>query len=55
MPKPTKIGLPANSSPAIAVITVRPEIEHRAARGGGGDLHRGLGRVAAVALLHDAT
>jgi hypothetical protein len=26
MPKPTKIGLPANSSPAIAVITVRPEI-----------------------------
>ena len=28
--------------------------EHRAARGGGGDLHRGLGRVAAVALLHHA-
>ena len=26
MPKPTKIGLPANSSPAIAVITVRPEM-----------------------------
>ena len=26
MPKPTKIGLPANSSPAIAVSTVRPEI-----------------------------
>ena len=25
-PKPTKIGLPANSSPAIAVITVRPEM-----------------------------
>ena len=26
MPKPTKIGLPANSSPAIAVITVMPEM-----------------------------
>ena len=26
IPKPTKIGLPANSSPAIAVITVIPEI-----------------------------
>ena len=26
MPKPTKIGLPASSSPAIAVITVRPEM-----------------------------
>ena len=26
MPKPTKIGLPANSSPAIAAITVTPEI-----------------------------
>ena len=26
MPKPTKIGLPANSSPAIAVITVTPEM-----------------------------
>ena len=26
MPKPTKIGLPANSSPAIATITVTPEI-----------------------------
>ena len=26
MPKPTKIGLPANSSPAIAVSTVMPEM-----------------------------
>ena len=26
MPKPMKIGLPANSSPAIAVSTVMPEI-----------------------------
>ena len=26
MPKAEKIGLPANSSPAIAVMTVRPEI-----------------------------
>ena len=26
MPKAEKIGLPANSSPAIAVITVRPEM-----------------------------
>ena len=26
MPKPMKIGLPANSSPAIAVITVTPEM-----------------------------
>ena len=26
MPKPMKIALPANSSPAIAVITVRPEM-----------------------------
>ena len=26
MPKPTKIGLPANSRPAMATITVRPEI-----------------------------
>ena len=26
MPKPTKIGLPANSRPAIATITVRPEM-----------------------------
>jgi hypothetical protein len=25
MPKPTNSGLPANSSPAIAVITVMPE------------------------------
>ncbi len=26
MPKPTKIGLPANRSPAIAVSTVMPEM-----------------------------
>ena len=26
MPKPTKIGLPANRRPAIAVMTVRPEM-----------------------------
>ena len=34
------VASPVRNMPAIATITVRPEIEHRAARGGGGGLER---------------
>ena len=54
MPKPTKIGLPANSSPAIAVITVRPEISTARPEVAAAISTAASARVAAVALLHHA-
>ena len=38
-----KTALPARNMPAMAIITVRPEIEHRLAGRRGGELERRLG------------
>ena len=52
MPKAEKIGLPANSSPPIAVSTVRPEISTARPEVAAAISTRVGGRVAAIALLH---
>ena len=52
MPKATKIGLPANSSPAIAVSTVRPEMSTARPEVAAAISTAACDRVAAVALLH---